>query len=253
MVPFSVLAQPPKSVELANPFTYSVFIDTIEQQIPSKGAQFGPFELIDISPASKANEYLVTMIAYQSGTYSLPVSLEKGADTSKVYAITVAEPAPEKVETYLPPKEIAFPEPSTSNFPWIPIFITLIVLAAGLYYWFKTRKKKTPEVLVKLIDILEKLAELKKDWIAGKTSAETLGESLEKWTKIHVGLQGETMINQVILKARPLLSKTHFEAISHLLHDCTYWRFGKQIPSMESGLKSIHVLEEIVKSNPDIS
>ena len=235
---------------MAAPFTITIS-PKLHNQLPEKGAIFGAFEVLDITPASggkQGEKVKLQLICYDTGTFRLwDLMPNLVADTSII--ITVAAPANNAIQDYGQPREINhLVEKKPSNTPWLILAALAVVLALVLVYLYNRRKISGPLPPVMVgehsMDILYRV---ESKWGRQEISSRELGESLVQALHLHFKVPSKKSIGALYKTIRGQVGDKNTGKVKTCLRLCDAWRFGKQIADRQTGAQTIDTIKNLLE------
>jgi hypothetical protein len=251
-------AQTQKFVMLAEPFQHTVTAIG-GSAAPQNGQMLGSFEILEVVAAGDTTSklpisYKLLLVAYDTGSFTLPVSLPEDAANAQTITIRVTAPPEESIKNYAPPKELVFPSSDdTSPLKW-PLLISGLAALLALAYWLMKRKKKTVPQQALSANGAALLQQVKSQWLGGKMDSLQLGEGLVNSLQAQLGVTAKKSTRQFFKAIKSNNAKLLTQDLQNTLQYCDAWRFGKHIAQPNDGNKAIAHLEKLfidLKPHPE--
>jgi hypothetical protein len=217
---------------------------------PQTGQMLGSFEILEVVAAGDTTlqspiAYNLLLVAYDTGSFTLPISLPEAAVNAQTLTIRVTAPPEESIKNYAPPKELVFPSnDETSPLKW-PLLITGLAALLALAYWLIKRKKKTEATPTLTANGAALLQQVKSQWLNGKMDSLQLGEGLVNSLQAQLGVTAKKSTRQFFKAIKSNNAKLLTQDLQQTLQYCDAWRFGKQIAQPNDGNKAIAHLEQL--------
>ena len=243
---------------LAEPFQHTVTVMP-GSATPQMGQMLGNFEILEvITSGDTASQspilFELLIVAYDTGSFSLPVSLPEAAANAKLISIRVTAPPEESIKNYAPPKELVFPTGDESSPLKWPLLITGLMVLFALVYWLLNRKKKTADTPTLSANGAALLQQVKNQWMGGKLDSMQLGEGLVNSLQAQLAVTAKKSTRQFFKAIKKSNAKLLTTDLQTTLQYCDAWRFGKQIAQPTDGNLAIAQLEQLfnnLKPNPN--
>jgi LPXTG-motif cell wall-anchored protein len=210
----------------------------------------GDFEILEVVAAGDSTSqspilYELLIVAYDTGSFSLPVSFPEAAANAQTVSIRVTAPPEESIKNYAPPKELVFPTSDESSPMKWPLLIAGLMALLALAYWLLKRKKKTVNTPTLSANGVALLQQVKNQWLGGKLDSLQLGEGLVNSLQAQLGVTAKKSTRQFFKAIRNTNPKLLTTDLQTTLQYCDAWRFGKQIAQPTEGNLAIAQLEQL--------
>ncbi len=217
---------------------------------PQMGQMLGNFEILEVVAAGDTTSqspisYNLLIVAYDTGSFTLPVSFPEAEANAQTISIRVTAPPDESIKNYAPPKELFFPTGDESSPLKWPLLITGFLALLALAYWLLKRKKKTVNTPTLSANGVALLQQIKNQWASGKLDSLQLGEGLVNSLQAQLGITAKKSTRQFFKAIKKFNAKLLTTDLQTTLQLCDAWRFGKQIAQPTDGNLAIAQLEQL--------